>query len=210
MYDIIIVDDHALFRSGLKGLLEADGGFRIVGEAGNGAEFLAMLPPESPAVVLMDLDMPQLGGEQATAKALAIDPCMKIITLSMHGQQEYYFRMVGLGVKGFLLKNSEIAEVKMAIKTVADGGTYFSQELLRDLVGNLRPGAEEPVGQLSEREKEVLVLICQGRSNIEIAEKLFISKRTVENHRASILDKTGTANTANLVVYAIKNGLVEL
>lgn len=209
---VFLVDDHALFRNGLKGLLELNAAFDVVGEAGDGREFLAKLPGSGAEVVLMDIDMPVMNGFEAAAEALEAFPDIKIITLSMHGDEEYYFRMIEAGAKGFLLKNSEISEVSSAIETVAKGGSWFSQELLQGLVGTMKATSrsEEPEEGLSVRELEVLPLICQGMSNQEIADKLFISKRTVDKHRANILAKTGAKNTANLVVYAIKNALVEI
>lgn len=211
---IFLVDDHALFREGLKGLLEScsNGKCRVVNEAENGKEFLELLPHSDADVVLLDIDMPKVDGFEATRSALELRPELKIITLSMHGDEDYYFKMVSLGVKGFLLKSSEIDEVLTAIETVNDGGSYFSQELLQDLLGNLKSSKkeEEEKSTLSERESEILLLICKGFSNQEIADQLFISKRTVDKHRANILEKTGAKNTANLVVYAIKNELVEI
>ena len=130
----------------------------------------------------------------------------------MYGEEDYYFKMVSLGVKGFMLKNSEITEVFGALEAVIDGGTYFSQELLFNLVSSLRSSTEPAADDnlLSDRELEIVLLICKGLTNNEIADKLFISKRTVDKHRANILEKTTCKNTANLVVYAIKNKLVEI
>lgn len=209
-YRIILADDHALFLSGLKGLLARYPGFMVVGEASDGVEFLEVAARTPCDVALLDIDMPRMGGIEATEKAVARDPGMKIITLSMHGDQEFYFRMVEAGAKGFILKNSDIDEVITAITTVADGGSYFSQELLTSLVENLKSTRHDHHEHLSEREKEILLLVCKGLSNQEIADTLFISKRTVDKHRANILEKTGSKNTANLVVYAIKNSLVEI
>lgn len=209
--DIILVDDHKLFRDGLRRLLDGSGVCRVVGEAADGREFLDMLPSTPADIVLLDIDMPVMKGDEAAEEALRLYPGLKIITLSMHGDQDYYFRMVSIGAKGFLLKSSDIGEVLTAIGAVARGGTYFSQELLHSLVDSLKtPATPTPHDLLSDREKEIVLLICKGLSNNEIAEKLFISKRTVDKHRANILDKTGSKNTANLVVYAIKNGIVEI
>ena len=213
VHRIMLVDDHTLFRDGMRRLLDNRADCKVVAEASNGAEFLEAVKadPDVADVVFMDIDMPVIGGIEASQKALEINPDMKIITLSMHGDQEYYFKMVSVGVKGFLLKSSDFDEVTAAIETVADGGSYFSQELLCSLVRELKPSSEpRSEEQLSERETEVLLLICQGLSNQEIAERLFISKRTVDKHRANILDKTGCRNTANLVVYAFKNSLIEI
>lgn len=211
---IVVVDDHTLFRNGLRTLLDATEGFTVIGEASNGEEFLAMLPTIEPDVVLLDIEMPRMNGIVAAEEALKRYPGLKIITLSMYGDEDYYFKMVSFGVQGFILKNSEIKEVVTAIETVVDGGSYFSQELLFNLVSNLKstPSSvpEDSPEELSQRESEILLHICRGESNSEIADSLFISKRTVDKHRSNILAKTGCKNTANLVVYAIKNNLVEI
>ena len=206
---IVLVDDHALFRNGLKGLISMREGYEVVAEAGDGGEFLDMLPTLEADVVFMDISMPNVGGEEATRKALSLYPDLKIVTLSMFGEESYYTRMVEAGAKGFLLKDSSIEEVFEAIDTVVAGGDYFSQRLLSSMSNRLR-GTELSSGELSSREIEILLAICRGLSNQEIAEELFISKRTVDAHRANILEKTGCKNTASLVVYAIRNQLVEL
>lgn len=213
-YKIILTDDHTLFRTGLKNLLVLEPGFDVVGEAANGKELLALLETVQPDVILLDIAMPEMNGIEAADEIMRRWPEMKIVTLSMYGEEEYYFKMVSLGVKAFLLKNSDIGEVQEAIRTVVDGGTYFSQELLYNLVSNLKSSTENRLeideADLSERELEILLEICKGLSNQEIGDKLFISKRTVDKHRANILAKTNCKNTANLVVYAIKNNLVEI
>jgi len=209
-YRIALVDDHTLFRNGLRGLLERCTGYRVVGEAGGGEEFLAMLDTLKADVVFMDFAMPGIDGAQTTERALAKRPELKIITLSMYGDESYYSRMVEAGARGFLLKDSDIGDVIEAIETVAAGGTYFSPQLLSSLAGRMRTReavADEP---LSSREREILVAVCRGLSNQEIADELFISKRTVDKHRANILEKTGCKNTASLVVYAIRNRIVEI
>ena len=209
-YRIALVDDHTLFRNGLRGLLEHCTGYRVVGEAGGGEEFLAMLDTLDADVVFMDFAMPGIDGAQTTERALAKRPEMKIITLSMYGDESYYSRMVEAGARGFLLKDSDIGDVIEAIETVAAGGTYFSPQLLASLAERMRTReavADEP---LSSREREILVAVCRGLSNQEIADELFISKRTVDKHRANILEKTGCKNTDSLVVYAIRNHIVEI
>lgn len=213
-YTIIVVDDHTLFRNGLRILLDGIDGFAVAGEASNGEELLELLPTVQPDVILLDIEMPRMNGIQTAEEVLKRYPDMKIITLSMYGDEDYYFKMVSLGVKGFILKNSEIKEVVTAIETVVEGGSYFSQELLFTLVSNLKSTptgvTDENSEELSQRESEILLHICRGESNSEIADALFISKRTVDKHRSNILAKTGCKNTANLVVYAIKNNLVEI
>ena len=209
---LFLVDDHSLFLNGLKSLLSKNPQYSIVGEAGNGLEFLAAFESARPDVVLMDISMPEMDGIEASRKALEIDPDLKIITLSMYGDQEYYTKMLESGVRGFVLKDSDIQEVETAINTVVEGGNHFSVQLLRGLVVARKESllSNNDEDYLSERELEVLIEICQGLSNVEIADKLFISKRTVEKHRANILLKTGCKNTASLVVFAIRNHLVEI
>ena len=209
-YRIALVDDHTLFRNGLRGLLERCAGYRVVGEASGGEEFLAMLDTLEADVVFMDFLMPGIDGAQTTERALARRPELKIITLSMYGDESYYSRMVEAGARGFLLKDSDISDVIEAIETVAAGGTYFSPQLLSSLAGRMRTREAAADEALSSREREILVAVCRGLSNQEIADELFISKRTVDKHRANILEKTGCKNTASLVVYAIRNRIVEI
>ena len=207
---IILVDDHSLFRNGLRGLLDRCAGCRVVGEAGSGEEFLALLDDVEADIVFMDFAMPGLDGAQTTERALARRPDLRIITLSMFGEESYYSRMVEAGAKGFLLKDSDIGDVLEAMDAVMAGGSYFSPQLLSSLTGRMRTREDVPDEPLSSREREILVAVCQGLSNQEIADTLFISKRTVDKHRANILEKTGCKNTASLVVYAIRHGIVEL
>jgi DNA-binding NarL/FixJ family response regulator len=210
--NIIIVDDHSLFRNGMKLLLSTAANFSVMAEASNGKEFLSLLEHMSPDVVLMDINMPEMNGVQATAKALEKNPGLKIICLSMYGEEEYYYKMIEAGVSGFLLKNSDINEVKSAVSAVYEGGKYFSQELLYNVVKNIKTTQihQDLVENLSEREIEVLKQICIGLSNQEISEILHISKRTVDKHRANLLDKTNSKNTAHLVMYAIKHKLIDI
>ena len=218
MRRIALVDDHSLFRRGLKVLLSARPDFEVVADAGSGEEFLAMLPTARPDVVFMDYAMPAMNGAETSERALALCPDLKIITLSMFGDNAYYSRMVSSGAKGFLLKDSEFDEVVEAVETVHAGGTYFSASLLKSLSHSIRSAAAggdaaaavAECDRLSDREVEILVAICQGLSTQEIADRLFISKRTVDKHRANILEKSGCKNTASLVVYAIRHRLVEV
>ncbi len=209
---IIIVDDHSLFRNGMKLLLTNAGNFNVIAEAANGLEFLNLLDKGLPDIVLMDIDMPEMDGIQATTKAIERYPRLKVICLSMYGEEEYYYKMIEAGVSGFMLKNSDISEVKSAISSVYGGGKYFSQELLYNVVKNIKTthNNQELVENLSEREREVLKEICIGYSNHEIADALHISKRTVDKHRANLLDKTNSKNTAHLVMYAIRNKLIDI
>jgi DNA-binding NarL/FixJ family response regulator len=208
---IIIADDHQLFRNGLKILLNAIPEFEVTGEASNGEEFLKILRNTGAEIALMDINMPEMDGIEATRKGLKICPGLDIIALSMYGEEEYYNKMVDAGAKGFVLKDSDISEVKEAILTVRKGGSYFSQELLYHVIQKIKHRENEnKSANLSKREKEILLKICEGLSNQEIAETLFISKRTVDKHRANLLGKTNSKNTASLILFAIKNKLIEI
>ncbi len=208
---IVLVDDHTLFRNGLRGLLDGRRGCRVVGEYADGAEFVAAVPALDADIVFMDFSMPAMNGDAATAAALRLRPDLKIICLSMFGDENYYSRMVDSGARGFLLKDSDIDEVFEAVDAVSAGGDYFCRALLDSFSSTLRRGsAAEETEQISERERDVLLGICQGLSTQQIADTLFISKRTVDAHRANILEKTGCNNTASLVVYAMKHRLVEI
>lgn len=211
-FTLTIVDDHSLFRNGLKLLLSSIYPNIQIMEAQNGSEFIEMLHAHTTDIVLMDINMPVMDGILATRKALELWPDLKIIALSMFGDEAYYFKMIDAGVKGFLLKDSELSEVQEAIDAVIEGENYFSKELLYNVVKNLRnslrPG--ERSIDLSDREIEILELICKGFSNLEIGDHLFISKRTVDKHRANILSKTNSRNTAHLVMNAIKQQWIKL
>jgi DNA-binding NarL/FixJ family response regulator len=208
---ILIVDDHQLFRNGLKILLDGFPEFEVTGEASNGIDFLEIIKNIPADVALMDINMPEMDGIEATRKALKIRPELNILALSMYGEEEYYYKMVDSGAKGFILKDSDISEVREAILTVKKGGSYFSQELLYHVIQKFKHRENESKSaNLSPREKEILAKICEGLSNQEIAEALFISKRTVDKHRANLLEKTNSKNTASLILFAIRNKLIEI
>ncbi len=209
--NIIIADDHQLFRNGLKILLNAFPDFKVVAEASNGEEYLKVLENTKADIALMDISMPEMDGIEATRRGVKLNPDISVIALSMYGEEEYYYKMVDAGAKGFLLKDSDISEVREAIMTVKKGGSYFSQELLYHVIQKIKHReSESKSANLSKREKEILLKICEGLSNQEIAETLFISKRTVDKHRANLLGKTNSKNTASLILFAIKNKLIEI
>lgn len=212
--NIGIVDDHAIFRDGLKSVLTQIDGFHIVFEADTGVDFLKKLKEFVPDVVLMDISMPEMDGIEATEKALQNYPTLKIITLSSFSDHIYYYKMIKAGVQGFVLKKSGKDELEMAIKEVARGNNYFPQDILRNLIFKISNESQEVLQEakltLSKRETEVLQLICTGFTNIEIAEKLHISPKTVDNHRTNLLQKTATKNAAHLVMFSIKNHIIEV
>ncbi len=205
--DIWIVDDHSLFRDGLKFLLSQLEYTGMIYEAGNGAELIERLPSEPADIILMDIEMPVMNGITATEEALKIDSRIKIIALSMYSDESYYTSMIEAGVSGFLLKHSGFDEVKQAITDVFQGKNYFSPQILQSIVCKVSAkhhSSHDDFG-LTGRETEILYYICKGFSNLQIAEKLSISKRTVDKHRENLLQKTGSGNTASLVIFAIKN-----
>ena len=211
---LYLVDDHKLFREGLKLLLSTQDFVKHIYEASNGREFIENLPLTECDVVLMDIEMPEMNGIEATREALHLHPELKIIVLSMYGDEQYYYQMIDAGAKGFMLKNTGIENVIKGIQKVAAGENFFSEELLFNILNNMRDNskttADVPDNELSDREMEILYHVCKGESNREIAEALFISKRTVDKHRANLLSKTGCRNTAALVMYAIKNKMIEV
>ena len=211
-YNLAIVDDHKSFREGLKLLLSNIEYVDNVFAAADGKEFLDLLNTKHCDIVLMDIEMPNMNGIEATQIAAAKYPDLKIIALSMYGEEIYYYKMLEAGAKGFLLKDSGMENVQEAIETVCDGSSYFSEELLFNILQNMRSNKkmEEMTGDLSERELEILYHVCKGLSNQEIADELCISKRTVDKHRGNLLAKTQSKNTASLVMFAIKNKLIEI
>jgi DNA-binding NarL/FixJ family response regulator len=210
---LYLVDDHLIFREGLRNLIEIEGIGEVVGEASNGKEFLDNYKQAAPDLILMDISMPTMNGIEATQQALTETPDLKVMALSMNGDEEYYYKMIEAGVKGFLLKDSGIREIEKGIHSVLEGDSYFSNELLRRIITNLGKPVEKKKDNkelLTAREHEVLVELCNGLTNEEIAEKLFISAQTVKGHRSNLLSKTNCKNSASLVMFAIKNKLVEL
>jgi len=209
--NVYLVDDHSLFREGLKFLLSNLDFVNYVYEAENGVQFIEGLKTKPADLVLLDIEMPKMNGIEAARKALELNPEIKIIVLSMYSDDSYCSTMIDEGASGFLLKNSNFSEVKKAIIDVCEGKNYFSTEILHSIVSRMYRKKQTPVNDdLTEREIEVLYQICKGRSNSEIAEILSISKRTVDKHRENLLLKTHSKNTANLVVFAIKQGYFEV
>jgi len=213
---IIIVDDHCLFREGIKLLIEMEGIGKVIAEAENGLAFINLLEKHDPDLVLMDIEMPVMGGLETTIKALSKKPDLKIIVLTMSGTHSTYSEMIRAGVKGVILKTSGKQEFEEAIKTVIKGETYFSNKLLRNIIKDIYNEHSSSLQSkklditLTDREKEVLEGFCEGLTASEISEKLFRSVKTIEAHRSKLLQKSGTKNTLNLVLFAIRNKLVQL
>lgn len=207
---IIIVEDHVIFREGIKKVLSEMNGVEVIGEAENGQAFLKLLTKEIPDIVLMDLKMPVMDGMEATERALKLFPDLKIIVLTMFGEEEYLYSMVLKGIHGYLLKTTSLMNLERAVRMVAAGQQYYTPELNAILAKKIRQFSSSELPAFTAKENALLKLLCQGYSTDEIAKKLCMSKRTVEGYRAKLLQKTGLSNTINLVIYAIRNKLVNL
>lgn len=209
--DIYIVDDHPLFRQGLKLLLSNLNFIGKIYEANNGEEFIGGLKETTADIALLDIEMPVMNGIEAAKIAREIQPSIKILALSMYSDKNYYLSMIDAGACGFLLKNSNFDEVEKAIIDVCNDKSYISIEILTDILKYPDKASFNIFdSELTERETEVLLLICKGFTNSEIADRLVLSKRTVDKHRENLLLKTQSKNTANLVIYAIKNGFLQI
>jgi DNA-binding NarL/FixJ family response regulator len=204
---IIIADDHSLFRQGLKLILEDIENVEVVADVANGKELIEITGMLRPDLIIMDINMPLVNGIEASRLLLHENPDLKILVISMYGEEQYYNSVIENGVKGFILKDAENTELRAAVNLILNGKTYFSQELLLKLIRNRKANAQI---SLTHREQEVLNLICQGFSSMEIAVKLFLSERTVESHRANLLNKTGCRNSLSLVLFAFRNNLVTI
>lgn len=214
--NLAIADDHKIFRNGLKATLEDYPDLKLVIEASNGKELIGQMATHVPDVVLMDIKMPEMDGMQTTAYLREHFGQVKVLTLSMHNEDKYIVDMMKAGASGYLLKNAEPEEIIEAISTVYNKGFYFNEHLsvtlIKQLVG---PGSyTEHTGQqsveLNDREIEILRLVCQEYSNQEIADKIFLSVRTVEGYRARLFEKTGSKNLVGLVIFAIKRGIISV
>ncbi|MCY7329077.1 MAG: response regulator transcription factor [Saprospiraceae bacterium] len=213
MIRVAIAEDQRLFRECLVSILNATDHLQVVVEAANGKELLAQLTTQAsmPDVVLLDLTMPEMNGLETTQHLKKDFPHIKIVILSVHSEERHIVRMVGMGVSGYLLKNSELSEVTRAVEAVHEKGYYFNDSVLRAMQTGMSQQQQkqyDPQTPLTAREKEVLTLICRERTTPEIAGQLFLSVRTVDGHRNNLLEKTGARNTVGLVLYAIRHGLV--
>ncbi len=207
MIKIIIADDHSIIRDGLKAMLEKNAAFEVVGEAANGKELIDLIGKISCDVICTDISMPVMDGVEATKYLTKKFPRIKIICLSMHEQIDYIKKMIDAGAVGYIFKDSSKEELEKAIETVHAGKKYFNQKLFDILLSSEKSHADGEI-VLSDREKEILKLISEEYTNAEIAEKLFLSVRTVDTHRQNLLQKLNVKNTAGLVKYAIKSGLL--
>jgi two-component system response regulator NreC len=210
---ILLGDDHALLRSGLKKILQERDSWEVVGEAGDGRSAVQQALDLQPQVAILDIGMPLLNGIEATRQIMRRLPETKVLILSMHANEAYIVQALSAGAKGYLLKDSADTELVRAVESVASGRSYFSpavsKVLLDDYVRRLaEKGIVDRYDSLSEREREVFQLIAEGHSNKEIATLLSVSPATVETHRAHIFEKLDVHNTAELVLYAVRRGVI--
>jgi DNA-binding NarL/FixJ family response regulator len=208
---VLLADDHALVRAGIRALLEGLEGVAVVAEAGNGGEVLELARKHRPDVVLLDISMPGIGGLEASAQLKQELPEVRVVMLSMHANEEYVLQALRAGAVGYMLKDSATAELELALQAVMQGETYLSPPISKQVVEGYvqRVGAEQPAADhLTPRQRQVLQLIAEGLSTKEIAYRLELSVKTVETHRAQLMERLQIRDIAGLVKYAIRNGLV--
>jgi DNA-binding NarL/FixJ family response regulator len=210
---VLIADDHPLIRGGLRSLLERDGEFRVVAEAADGNEAVELALLHRPDVILLDVGMPRLPGTEAAQHISAKLPNARIVMISMHTDEAYVLRALKAGAKGYLLKASPEADVLAAVRAVAAGNAYFSPSITRMLMEDYvaevrRRGVEDSYDLLSLREKEILQLLVGAKSNRDIADLLHVSVSTVETHRNNILQKLHLHSLPELILYAVRKGLI--
>lgn len=209
---VVLVDDHALVRQGFRRLLEDESDIQVVGEAGSGPDALAVLRTTQPDVVVLDMAMPEMNGLQVTREVLKQQPTARILVLSMYSDEQYVRNAIDAGAHGYILKGSHSADMVRAVRAVAAGQQYVSPELsgvlIRAWQAKSAQAEADPYDKLTQREKQVLQLIAQGKSNKEIAVLLDLSVNTVAVHRANLMNTLQLHKAAELVLYAVKKGLV--
>ncbi|HEY2120726.1 MAG TPA: response regulator transcription factor [Candidatus Acidoferrum sp.] len=210
---IVLADDHKLMRSGLRVLLEQQQDFAVVGEASDGREAVSLVSSQKPDVLVMDIGMPNLNGIEAAAQITQNHPGISIVMLSMHSDESYVLRALKAGAKGYLLKDSAETDLIRAVHSVAEGKSFFSpvvsKVLLDDYVRKLkRSGTEDPYDLLTPREREVLQLVAEGKSNKDVAQLLNLSVYTVETHRSNIMEKLNLHGVPELILYAVRKGII--
>ncbi|MFA6150986.1 MAG: response regulator transcription factor [Chitinophagaceae bacterium] len=208
----IITDDHKIFRQGLRLALNNYPDLEFAGEAANGFELLSLLATKKPDVILLDLKMPEMDGRQVLKEIKSKYPEIKILILTMFEEEHFILQLIEEGANGYLLKNAEPDEINLAMHTVTETDYYFndlvSSAMLRNMMQKTKIASRVKVGvKLTDKEEEVLRMICAERTAAEIGKEIFLSQRTVEGVRSLLLEKTGARNTAGLVLYAIKNGI---
>jgi DNA-binding NarL/FixJ family response regulator len=213
-YGIILIDDHNILREGLKRIIMEREDLQVVGEASNPLELFELLRNTTPQMLILDISMPNMRGVEATREVKSISPQTKVLILTMHKDKDYLYHAIEAGADGYLLKEDADSEIFTAIDTIRRGGTYVSPLLAGELTSDwfkfCRGELKQSSDSLTTREREVLKLVAEGKQSKDIAALLFISVRTVDHHRASIMSKLNINNTAELVKYAISKGYVTI
>lgn len=208
---VLLVDDHTLVRAGLRGLLQGIHGVEVIGEAEDGHEAVRLAGELHPDVVLLDVGMPGLNGLDAASRLIARDATIRVLILSMHTSEEYVLRALRAGCAGYLLKKSAVSELEVAVRAVARGETYLSpavsKQVVDDYVGRTG-GSADPLEALTPRQREILQLVAEGHTSKAIAERLGLSFKTVEAHRAQIMERLSLDDVTGLVRFAVRVGLV--
>jgi DNA-binding NarL/FixJ family response regulator len=211
---ILLADNHKLFCDGLRTLFSSQSGMEIVGEANNGRMAVRLARELSPDIVIMDIGMPELNGIEATRQVRSELPDVKVLAVSMHSDRQYVSGMLSAGASGFVLKDCAFTELAEAVRVVVNGGRYLSPEIVGvvvdDYVQRLAPPPGSTAARLSEREREVLQLMAEGHATVDIAERLHISRKTVETHRKSMMLKLELYSVAELTKFAIREGITSL
>jgi two-component system, NarL family, response regulator NreC len=205
----MLADDHTIVRQGLKLILSAHPDMQVVGEAANGREAVELAAKLQPDIVLMDVAMPELNGIEATRQMVAANARIRILVLSMHKEAMYVREILRAGARGYILKDAIDTELLVAIRSIAHGDGYISPAVSGALLNDLRSNAGSPLDALSPREREVLQLIAEGKTNKEIATRLNLSVYTVDSHRGKIMEKLNLHSTGELVRFAMKQGLID-
>jgi two-component system, NarL family, response regulator NreC len=206
---ILLADDHALVRQGFRMILAAQPDMEIVGEAGNGREAVELAARLQPDVVVMDVAMPELNGIEATRRLLSDKPRTRVLALSMHKDSVYVREILRAGARGYLLKDSEDADLLAAVRAVAKGDGYLSPGVSEAVLTDYRRHVTDPLDLLTSREREVLQMIAEGKTNKEIATSLNLSVYTVEAHRGRVMEKLNLHSTGELVRFALRSGLID-
>ena len=209
MIKILLADDHSLVREGFRMILEAHSDIQIVGQAGNGREAVDLAAKLHPDVVVMDVAMPELNGIEATRRILEISPRTRVLALSMHKDAVYVREVLRAGARGYLLKDSGDADLVAAVRAVAKGEGYLSPSVSESVLSDYRRHVTDPLDLLSSREREVLQMIAEGKTNKEIATSLNLSVYTVEAHRGRVMEKLNLHSTSELVRFALRSGLID-
>lgn len=208
---VMLADDHALVRAGIRSILSQLPGIEVVGEAGDGHETLRLVAEHAPHIILLDIGLPGLNGLEVAARLAREHPAVKVVFLSMHATEEYVLQALKSGAVGYLLKDSSVTELDVALRAVVRGETYLSPAISKRVVDDYVRrvnAAETPAGNLTPRQREVLQLIAEGHSTKQMAHRLGVSVKTVETHRAQLMERLGIHDVAGLVRYAIRVGIV--